>query len=134
MVREAKRALEAKLVAALQLAEAEAEAAFGAGDDAKGLAILSEHAIDAGATATAAWRELWQALLVKFIDGRVTKPDPTDGVCGCEKASAQFSDAWKTKLIADTGDKYLQPATAGMVEGAAHARPTRPKLSIRGVN
>ena len=40
--------------------EAEAGAAFAAGDVARGSALLSEHAVAAGATASAAWRELWQ--------------------------------------------------------------------------
>ena len=56
-------------------------------------------------------------------------------VCECKKESTTFSDAWKAKVIADTGDHYLQPASERpMVEGAAAAGPqTRPKLSIPGV-
>ena len=136
LVKEAQRALDSRLLAALDRAEAEASAAFAAGDAARGAALLSEHAVAAGATASAAWRELWQALLVKFVDGRVTVADPTNGVCGCSKQSANFSDAWKAKVIADTADHYLKPEVPnGPVQGSGthHTKPSRPKLTIRGV-
>ena len=87
-------------------------------------------------SASAAWRELWQALLVKFVDGRVTVADPTNGVCGCSKQSANFTDAWKAKVIADTADHYLKPEVPnGPVQGSGthHTKPSRPKLTIRGV-
>ena len=60
-MRAAQRALESQLLTALARAEAEATAAFAAGDAARGAALLSEHAVATGATASAAWRELWQA-------------------------------------------------------------------------
>ena len=62
--------------------------------------------------------------------------DPTNGVCGCAKQSIDFTDTWKAKVIADTGDHYLKPnAPNGLIQGGGlhHAKPTRPKLTIRGV-
>lgn len=44
-----------------------------------------------------------QALLVKFIDGRVTVADPTNGVCGCAKESTDFTDTWKAKVAIVSG-------------------------------
>ena len=44
-----------------------------------------------------------QALLVKFIDGRVTVADPTNGVCGCAKESIDFTDTWKAKVSIVSG-------------------------------
>ena len=43
---------------------------------------------------------------------------------------------WKAKVIADTGDHYLKPnAPNGLTQGGGllHAKPTRSKLTIRGV-
>ena len=69
-----------------------------------------------------------------------TVTNAADPVCGCTKERATFSDAWKTKVIADTGDHYLQPPSPPSMEVEAeadarhlHDKPTRPKLSIRGV-
>ena len=86
--------------------------------------------------ATQAWTQLWQSLLVSFIDGRVTKPKPDDPVCECTKESAAFTDAWKAKVIADTGTHYLQPAAELSSAPAArrfHSKTARSKLSIPGV-
>ena len=45
--------------------------------------------------------------MVSFIDGKVTTKDEDDHICGCSKQSVDFTDAWKDKVIADTGDKYI---------------------------
>ena len=68
-------------------------------------------------------------------------------VCACTKEPADFDDTWKAKVVADTGAHYLKPRATS--KGAAlatwkadqhvspgayeHGRPTRSKLSIRGV-
>ncbi len=52
-------------------------------------------------------------------------------MCNCEKTHASFSDAWKKKLVADTGDHYLEPDA--LAETRQHAVPARSKLTIRGV-
>ena len=142
VVRAAKEALDAQLEASLATAEQAARAAFDAGDDANATAVLTAHAAAAGAQATQTWKSLWQQLMVSFIDGRVTTDDADDHVCGCAKTSVEFSDEWGSKVVADTGDKYLVPdevpeARAELERArAAKPHPMRapiPKLSIRGV-
>ena len=124
-------------------------ALFAAGDAGAALAVLDAHAVAAGALASETWLGLWQKLLVAYVDGRVTTVDEDDEVCGCAKESAAFTDAWKTKVVADTGDKYLARSDAKtdddgrpktMLRSARaelprrhHAFPARAKLDIRGV-
>ena len=145
----AKEALDARLAARLADAEAAATALFAAGDAGAALAVLDAHAVAAGALASETWLGLWQKLLVAYVDGRVTTVDEDDEVCGCAKESAAFTDAWKTKVVADTGDKYLARSDAKtdddgrpktMLRSARaelprrhHAFPARAKLDIRGV-
>lgn len=145
----AKEALDARLAARLADAEAAATALFAAGDAGAALAVLDAHAVAAGALASETWLGLWQTLLVAYVDGRVTTVDEDDEVCGCAKESAAFTDAWKTKVVADTGDKYLARSDAKtdddgrpktMLRSARaelprrhHAFPARTKTSIRGV-
>eukprot|EP00966_Prymnesium_polylepis_P135066 3122101-Prymnesium_polylepis.1 len=55
-------------------------------------------------------------------------------VTGASKAAATFNDAWKAKVVADTGDKYKVPSSAAgakLVEAPAHR--TISKLKIKGV-
>lgn len=138
LVRKARAELDAALTAALVDADDKAARAFAAGDAKGALATLTDHAVAAGAAATARWTALWQELLVSFIDGRVTAANPKEPVCECTKESATFSEAWKAKVVADTGDHYLQPPAPppGALAGQPtwfHAKPTRSKLSIPGV-
>ncbi len=61
-VRQARVELEAQLSLDLAGWEEKATAAFAAGDEARGTALLSEQAVSAGAAATAAWKALPQRL------------------------------------------------------------------------
>ena len=115
------------------------------GDGASGASSSVRAALAAGVVvgvclgATAAWAALWQRLIVTFVDGKITSPDPSNEVCGCSKKSATFGDAWKRKVVIDAGKHYAAPSTGdGEVEAAGvcdacHGKPTRDKLSIRGV-
>lgn len=135
MVHAAQHALEAALEAKLTAAEAEAAAKYAAGDVAGGQAIVNAHAIAAGGAATAKWKALWEQLVVTFIDGMETSVDPSDKVCGCKKTHAKFGDAWKAKEVKDAGDHYRVPggANAARLGAPTHGKPSRDKLSIRGV-
>lgn len=138
----ARAELEKELSAMCETAEANATLKYESGDVAGGQSVLNALAHEAGGKATARWAALWQELLVTYIDGSVTAPDPKNEVCGCSKTKTTFGDAWKEKVIADTGDKYKKPSQGGTANPALllphsarphHARPTRSKLSIRGV-
>ena len=125
------------------------------------VALLSDHAFNVSRDAHHTWQRLWQSLMVTFIDGKITTSTPQNQVCGCSKTSASFDDAWKAKLITDTGDKYLESVapdttdisspnnTAGGGQGRRSKvgtsqdkfppksrrlhHPSRSKLSIKGV-
>ena len=112
VVAAAKATLDEALAASLEAAEARARELFAAGDAAAALDVLDDHAVASGALATKTWYALWQDLLVRFIDGRVTEKDDKEQTCGCAKASAEFTDAWKAKVVADTGAKYLAKSDA----------------------
>lgn len=141
MVAEAQAALEMKLDALRGHAEAEATSKLEAHDVAGAKAVLNAHAIAAGASATASWKELWQRLIVTFIDGMTTTLDPKDEVCGCKKTKATFGDTWKGKVVKDAGAHYRVPqgneaeaaASAAALPHATHSKPGRDKLSIPGV-
>ena len=104
------------------------------GDEQRLEQLLNEHAIAAGELATRTWRELWQTLMVTFIDGSV-KHAAAGGTedCGCTKDAAQFSEAWKEKVVKDAGAHYLEPQSLKSSAAAQHDKPTISKLSIKGV-
>ena len=131
----ARKELEASMEAALATCEAQAKAQFEAGHFAAGQAILNAHAVEMGATATAAWTALWQRLTMLFYDGKTTTLDPTNEVCGCDRPAAVFTDAWAQKVVLDDGDHYRVPNNSPMNSLARrpHDKPTRDKLSIQGV-
>ena len=52
--------------------------------------------------------------------------NPDDGVCGCTKDSATFTDAWKQKVVNATGDHYLAPADGGSTKMAGACPLARP--------
>ena len=64
----------------------------------------------------------------------------TNAVCGCQKTSAAFGEDWKRKVAQDAGAHYRVPSddkslAAGAADAclACHEKPTRDKLTIRGV-
>jgi len=132
-VRARRAELEAELDTMCETAEAAAVARYHAGDAAGGQAVLNRHAVAAGAKATSAWVATWQALMVKFVDGKITSADASNEVCGCSKQSAAFTDAWKEKVVHDAGQHYLEPPSPALTAVRHHDKPTRDKLKIRGV-
>mmetsp|Transcript_35983 Transcript_35983/g.59609 ORF Transcript_35983/g.59609 Transcript_35983/m.59609 type:complete len:284 (-) Transcript_35983:218-1069(-) len=127
--------IDAELNAELEKTDAAALAAFAAGQSGLALEVLTTHAVTVGAKASKAWSDLWQQLVVSFIDGRITKLDPADHVSGATKEAASFTDSWKAKVIADTGDKYLVPvstlSSAHVTKPSSHRAIS--KLTIKGV-
>ncbi|KAL1527248.1 hypothetical protein AB1Y20_015924 [Prymnesium parvum] len=131
VVREARQRLDAELEADLAATDAAAAAAFAAGEEERARALLDAHAVSVGGKASAAWKALWEQLVVQFIDGRITKLDPANKVSGATKEAVQFTDAWKAKVVADTGEHYKEPS-ASLDHFPAHRRPI-PKLKVKGV-
>lgn len=133
LVEDAKKLLDEQLQLSLKIAEEKASAAFARDDDDAAVAILSAHATHAGAEALAAWTQLWHTLLMKFIDGRITKLDPDNHVCGCVKEAPTFSPEWLEKVLVDTGDKYIEYPDDESSEALTSSRRPIDKLSIKGV-
>ena len=52
---------------------------------------------------------------------------------GATKEAAQFTDAWKAKVIADTGDKYKMPSSVVGANSERVAHRAISKLKIKGV-
>lgn len=144
----AKKDLDDELSESLAIAEREAIALADQDLSDEVIAVLTRHAVDATKKALDAWTHLWSRLMVLFIDGKITQPDPSNGVCGCSKVSASFTDSWKAKVVGDTGDKYEEPATGDLTtppvdrdrssrrvkrNGDGRRHGSVPKLSIRGV-
>ena len=74
-VRKARAELDAALTAALVDADDKAARAFAAGDAKGALATLTDHAVAAGAAATARWTALWQERSSPLsTDMSVTRP------------------------------------------------------------
>jgi hypothetical protein len=133
VARKARVTLEASLEKALTAAEAKASSAFRAGDEAAGQAALNAHAVAAGASATAAWRELWQQLMVSFIDGVSKKPaSGGEEDCGCSLERTSYSEEWCEKVVADAGEHYIVP-NQPLAHAALHSKPAISKLAIKGV-
>ena len=125
-----------------------AQKRFEAGDDAAGVAILTNLSVTAGNEATSRWQQLWRHLMVTFQDGSSASAAPDNLLCGCEKQTPTFSDTWLRKVVADTGDRYRMPdAACAWIDPDGHCHPHPPthdlgerhgmqpipKLEVRGV-
>jgi len=145
-VRAARECFDAWAVEKADVAEAEAKSRWDSGDEAGAVHALSELAVEATAEATRRWTALWQQLMVSFSDGKVTTPNVEDGLCGCSKSSAEFSEEWSAKVVQDTHDHYRQPGDGcdyidadgqchhNKFRQAVDQRPaTIPKSDIEGV-
>ena len=133
-VRSERAKLEKHLDGMTKETEASATKLFVAGKYAEGIAYLNAHAVAVGKYATETWVKVWQDLMVKFVDGKITTIDKKNEVCGCKKATAEFSDEWKEKVIKDTGDHYLEPASAVVAAAKRfHDKPAIDKRDVKGV-
>ena len=90
-------------------------------------AILDGLAVTTTKEATARWVALWQSLMTTYVDGMVATPDESNLLCGCKKTAPAFSDAWRTKVIDDTGPtRYLLPPSCPddeYVDPDGHCQP-----------
>ena len=74
------------------------------------------------------WLSFWKELFVTYVDGFVTKPDPTNEVCECEKtAPGPASAKWYERIVNETGDHYeaLNPIPPHAAHGAVATRDKR---------
>eukprot|EP00929_Paragymnodinium_shiwhaense_P002818 TRINITY_DN103117_c0_g1_i1.p1 TRINITY_DN103117_c0_g1~~TRINITY_DN103117_c0_g1_i1.p1 ORF type:complete len:608 (-),score=54.10 TRINITY_DN103117_c0_g1_i1:41-1864(-) len=59
--------------------------------------------------AHADWLEFHGELFVTFVDGYHTVVNKNNSLGGCDKETPHFDDAWKARIVADTGDHYKVP-------------------------
>mmetsp|Transcript_78340 Transcript_78340/g.135861 ORF Transcript_78340/g.135861 Transcript_78340/m.135861 type:complete len:293 (+) Transcript_78340:1-879(+) len=58
----------------------------------------------------ATWLEFWGQLFATHVDGYRTVPNPKNSLGRCDKESPAWEDAWKKRIVEETGDRYLIPA------------------------
>jgi hypothetical protein len=115
-VRARRAELEAELDTMCETAEAAAVARYHAGDAAGGQAVLNRHAVAAGAKATSAWVATWQALMVKFVDGKVR-----------QRGALPPQPAPSPHRILRAGMRHVEPSLPRhrtLRAGTRHAPPT----------
>jgi len=79
---------------------------------------LSDYSIRTADALVDNWVDLFPELFVRYRDFLVCPPAPSPAVPPDRLAPPQchmkgYDDTWYSKLVADTGDKYLVPAAAG---------------------
>jgi dipeptidase len=110
VVRQWRQDFDAWAVGKVDQAEPVARRLLATGEEAAGLEVLTQLAIETSKEATARWTELWQHLMVSFADGMTATVDETNKICGCKKAGTVFEDAWGAKVVVDTGDHFRLPS------------------------
>lgn len=75
------------------------------------------------------WQDFFGDLFATYVDGYRTVPDPTNEVTGCAKEAPHFSEAWKKKIVQETGDHYKVPESLSM----ARSPNVISKLSLRAL-
>jgi len=94
--------------------EADAELArlLGAGLKKEAVAYATKFSNRLGEALVQDWLSFWQRLFMTFMDGCILSLDSTEEVCGCQKNVPGLPNAWRGRIVADTGDQYLVPSTA----------------------
>lgn len=126
VVRAARANYEAWAAPKVAAAEKAAKPHFAAGDEKAGIAVLTKMTVEASQEATARWTTLWQVLMVTYADGETAVKDDTNLFCGCKKSHPTYSDAWTSKVVADTGDRYRLPDSSCVYidpDGHCHSKP-----------
>lgn len=57
----------------------------------------------------AEWLDFHGELFVTFVDGYRTVVNTNNSLGGCDKETPHFDDAWKGRIVADTGSHYKVP-------------------------
>lgn len=76
---------------------------------------LTDYSVNTGNTLVTRWEQLFQFLMVKFIDGNVKRQNP-DGsfiyneyhTCPVRVENPEYPDWWKRAVVRSTGDKLLE--------------------------
>jgi len=55
------------------------------------------------------WLDFHGELFVTFVDGYRTVPNSKNALGGCDKESPHWDDAWKSRIVKETGNHYKVP-------------------------
>lgn len=133
IVRDARACFDSWAMEKQRVAEEAASALFAQGDEAGAIEILTSLAVETTQEATARWKVLWQDLMVRTSDGKSTRRDDSDLLCGCKNSALEYSEDWTRKVVADTDDHYRLPdedCTWIDADGHCH-HDTPPGVAVR---
>jgi len=80
-------------------------------DPAKALSLITEFSCQSGNYAVDKWKELYQFLFIKYVDGNVKTKVPGQRNPHVEQPG--YGDEWLKRIVKETGDRYKQLGGAG---------------------
>lgn len=96
---------------------------------------LTAESVAIGEQLLSDWQRVFGELFVKFRDGYIITPNPTDPACGCSVASQGYPQQWYDRIVRDTGLHYYTPGSgesAVKAERPDHLKPV-PKSSLKAL-
>ena len=69
--------------------------------------VATEFSVRSGDNLHKHWLNFYGKLFARFRDFYIVENDPSNTACNCKVGEEDFSDAWKERIIDETGDKYL---------------------------
>merc|ERR1712232_1388050 len=73
------------------------------------MGVMSDFTSQSGDQIHAHWMNFYGKLFARFRDGYSIVPDDKDKSCGCRTDAPGFDDAWRKRIVAETGDRYRIP-------------------------
>lgn len=71
--------------------------------------MMSDFSTKFGDEVHSHWLKFYGQLFVQFRDGYSIVPDDKDKSCGCRTDSPGFNDAWRERIVTETGDRFRIP-------------------------
>lgn len=82
-------------------------------------AAATDFSFQTGERLHAQWLEFYGRLFATYVDGYRTVSNPRNKFSGCDKEPLQFSEAWKQRIVEETGDHYrVSKQVMGQKRGA----------------
>ena len=99
----------------------------------------SDFGVAMGDGLTKAWFNFFGELFVRFRDGYDITADKNDPECGCNVGGKGYPAAQYERIVAETGDQYLELGGGGgdhlqSGEEALVKHKTKSKMSLKSLN